>query len=538
MNRILVLIHIGLLLISCNSSNKQEVKTVFSYNSENGITSLDPAFASSQDNIWAVNQLFNGLVQLDQQLQPTASIATSWEIDSTGKIYTFHLRNDVYFHRSKCFPNNTRLVTSHDFVYSFNRIIDPLTASPGAWIFNDLIASNGFTAIDDTTFQIELTRPFAPFLGMLSMPYCCVVPKEAIEFFGKSFAQHPVGTGPFQFFLWEKDVNLVLHKNPSYFEVHEGKRLPHLDAVNISFIANKQMALLLFRKGKLDLFNGISSKIKDVILDKNGQLQPDLASTITMEKKPFLNTEYLAIQVDSTMVSSPWNDVHFRRAVNYAIDRNRMITFLRNGVGDATVSGFVPVGLPGHIPPQENGYRYNPERAKDELAKSSYIQHPKPIVVTTTTDYLDLCIFIQKQLGDIGIDCDIDVRPASEIKEQKRNGNLAFFRASWIMDYPDAENYLSCFYSKNFSPNGPNYTHFSNELFDKLYEKSLVETNDSLRIQLYQQMDNIILEEAPIVVLFYDQSIRLLNKSISGLENNPLNIPTLKYARKSTKKIE
>lgn len=532
MNRILVLIHIGMLLISCNTSNKQEGKTVFRYNSENSITSLDPAFASSQDNIWAVNQVFNGLVQLNEQLVPMPSIAKSWNIDSTGKIYTFTLRNDVYFHNNSCFQETERNVTANDFVYSFKRIINPLTASPGAWIFNDKIQPNGFRALDDSTFQIALIQPFAPFLGMLSMPYCAVVPEEAIEHYGKSFAQNPVGTGPFKIFLWEKDVSLVLHKNPDYFEFQEGQRLPFLDAVSISFVANKQMALLLFIEGKLDLFNGITSTSKDIILQQDGSLQPELSETIVLEKKAFLNTEYLAIQVDSQRVNAPWDDVHFRKSINYAIDRKKMLTHLRNGVGQPASGGFIPFGLKGHITNAPYSYTFNPAKARSELALTNYLENPVPIVVSTTKDYLDLCIYIQKQLADIGIVCEINVLPSSEVKEQKRNGNLEFFRASWIMDYPDAENYLSCFYSKNFAPNGPNYTHFKSALYDKLYEQSLTETSDSIRIQLYKQMDKVILEEAPIVVLFYDQSIRLLNKKVTGLVNNPLNIPTLKYARK------
>ncbi|MFT5513438.1 MAG: ABC-type transport system substrate-binding protein, partial [Bacteroidia bacterium] len=488
-------------------------------------------FASSQDNIWAVNQLFNGLVQLNDLLVPMPSIANSWNIDSTGKIYTFTLRKDVYFHDNSCFEKTTRKVTANDFVYSFERIIDPLTASPGAWIFNDKIQPNGFKALNDSTFQISLLQPFAPFLGMLSMPYCTVVPKEAVDHYGKSFSQNPVGTGPFQIFLWEKDVSLVLHKNPQYFEFKENQRLPFLDAVSISFVANKQMALLLFIEGKLDLFNGITSTSKDIILQQDGTLQPELSKTVVLEKKPFLNTEYLAIQVDNERVNAPWNDVHFRKSINYAIDRNKMITHLRNGVGQPAAGGFIPFGLNGHISNTPYSYSYNPEKAKSELAQTNYLDNPVPIVVSTTKDYLDLCIFIQKQLADIGIVCEINVLPSSEVKEQKRNGNLEFFRASWIMDYPDAENYLSCFYSKNFAPNGPNYTHFKNEQYDRLYETSLTETNNKIRIQAYQQMDSIILVEAPIVVLFYDQSIRLLNKKVSGLVNNPLNIPTLKYAK-------
>ncbi len=533
MNRILVLIHIGLLLISCNVSKKKEDKAVLRYNSENGITSLDPAFASSQDNIWAVNQLFNGLVQVNSSLEPIPCIAKSWKIDSTGKIYTFHLRNDVYFHPSSCFPNNTRIVTAHDFVFSFNRIIDPKTASPGAWIFNDKIAANGFRALNDSTFQIELVQPFGPFLGILTMPYCTVVPKEGINFYGKSFAQNPVGTGPFSFFLWEKDINLVLHRNEQYFESDStGNKLPYLDALSISFVSNKQMALLLFLKGKLDLLNGISSTSKDVILDKNGGLQPELAQDITLEKMPFLNTEYLAIQIDDSTSQHPWKDKNFRKAINYAIDRKKMIKNLRNDVGSPSESGFIPIGLKGHASTPPYAYTYDQQKAKEFLARSSYSSNPTTITVSTTKDYLDLCIYIQKQLADIGVTCTIDVLPSSELKEQKRNANLPFFRASWIMDYPDAENYLSCFYSKNFSPNGPNYTHFKDEQFDLWYEQSLTQTDDEKRIRLYEQMDSLILDEAPIVVLFYDESVRLLRKNITGLVNNPLNIPSFKYARK------
>ena len=291
------------------------------------------------------------------------------------------------------------------------------------------------------------------------------------------------------------------------------------------------MALLLFIDGKLDLFNGITSTTKDIILDRDGSLQQELSSYIKLEKKAFLNTEYLAIQIDSNRVEAPWDNLHFRRAVNYAIDRKSMIRYLRNGVGNPADGGFIPVGLQGHLSDPNKAYTYNVEKAKSELNESGYLANPKTIVVSTTKDYLDLCIFIQKQLGEIGIDCEISVLPSSEVKEQKRNGNLAFFRASWIMDYPDAENYLSCFYSNNFASNGPNYTHFANEKYDRMYEQSLVETNDSVRINLYQQMDELILAEAPIVVLFYDQSIRLLNKRVTGLVNNPLNIPVLKYAR-------
>ena len=207
------------MLISCNGGNqKVDPRSVFKYNSDNGITSLDPAFARTQDNIWAVSQLFNGLVQLDSQLLIAPCIARKWEVTADGLVYRFYLRNDVFFHKDKALKNgSSRNVTASDFVYSFNRIMDEATASPGAWIFNDKVTANPFVAINDSTLEIRLKKPFPPFLGLLTMPYCFAIPKEAIDKYGKDFGRHPVGTGPFMFSRWNEEVKLIFLKNPNYF---------------------------------------------------------------------------------------------------------------------------------------------------------------------------------------------------------------------------------------------------------------------------------------------------------------------------------
>jgi len=527
MNRIAVIIHIVLLLISCKSGSDQKLDRVFRYNCENDITSLDPAFAANQDNTWAVYQLFNGLVQLDSNLLPIPSIAKSWEVDSSGKIYTFHLRDDVYFHPSECFENGeARKVIASDFTYSFGRIMDPKTASPGAWIFNGKLTQNSLKSVDDTTLRMTLNQPFAPFLGILSMPYCMVVPHEGIELYGKEFSRQPIGTGAFQFKAWEQEVSLVLTKNQNYFERNSCKG--NIDAVKISFVHNRQMSLLLFLEGNLEMYSGLTGAVKDYILTNEGQLQASLSENTNMEVMPFLNTEYLAIYTDEKLAQYPWNNRDFRLAVTHAIDRGKMLKYMRNGIGRAADGGFIPVGLPGHISGLRN---FNPGLAKEYLVKSGYVNNPIPIELYTNKDYADLCIYAQKQLAEIGIDCRVQVIPASHLKEEKRQGKLSFFRASWISDYPDAENYLSCFYSKSFAPNGPNYTHFSSRDFDELYEMSIVETDDSSRYELYRQMDRLVMDEAPIIVLFYDESIRLTSKAVSGLENNALNIPNLKHVK-------
>ena len=158
-------------LVSC-SRDSQEGKSVFCYNESNGITTLDPAFSRDIEVMWATNQLFDGLVELDSQMKVTPCIAHRWEISDDGKDYRFHLRNDVYFHPSPLFSDTAgRQVIASDFVYSFNRLLDPDLASPASWIFSsvDRTQQGGFEAIGDSILVIHLKEAFQPFLGMLSM---------------------------------------------------------------------------------------------------------------------------------------------------------------------------------------------------------------------------------------------------------------------------------------------------------------------------------------------------------------------------------
>jgi peptide/nickel transport system substrate-binding protein len=197
--------------------SKNENKLVFTMNIFSGISTLDPAFAKDQSAIWTTHQIFNGLVKLDQHLQPLPDLAKSWEISADLKTYTFHLKRDVFFHESLKLKFKSRAFNAHDFLFSFQRVMDPEVASSGAWIFNEKVDSlHPFEAPNDSTFIIRLRRPFAPFLGLLSMPYASVVAKETVN--NKDFATHPVGTGPFQVFEHGPGEALILHKNPRYHE--------------------------------------------------------------------------------------------------------------------------------------------------------------------------------------------------------------------------------------------------------------------------------------------------------------------------------
>lgn len=177
---------------------------------------------------------------------------------------------------------------------------------------------------------------------------------------------------------------------------------------------------------------------------------------------------------------------------------------------------------------------YDPQLSKELLAQAGYPNGEglSEITLSTTASYLDLCKYIQQQLGLLGIKVKLDVNPPAALRENMAQGKSEWFRGSWIADYPEAENYLSLFYSPNRSPKGSNYTAFSSKEYDRLYEKARGETDLEKRIKLYEQMNAILLEEAPIVVLYYDQVLRFTQKNISGLEPNPMNHLVLKYVKK------
>lgn len=519
-----------LLFVSCgNTESKYNENLVFRYNEHKNIGSLDPAFSKDIADIWATNQLFNGLVQMDDSLQIQPCIATHWDISEDAKTYTFFLRKDVKFHKHELFgKDSTRLVNAHDFEYSFNRLQDPKLASPGSWVLNKV---EGYKALNDTVFQIQLKQPFPAFLGLLSMKYCSVVPKEIVTHYGSAFRSNPIGTGPFLFKRWEENVKLVFRKHPHYFEQDEnGNQLPHLEAVAITFLPDKQSEFLQFVQGNLDFLNHLDASYKDEILTASGELREVYSNTVNMIRGPYLNTEYLGFYMDSEVTEMQSELI--RKAVNYGFDRKKMMTYLRNGVGIPASGGFIPKGLPGYN--DAIGFSYDPEKAKaliDQFKTETGIVQPS-ITITTTSNYLSFCEYIQRELQKTGLLVNVDVVPAATLKDAKANGKLDMFRASWVADYPDAENYLSLFYSQNFAPDGPNYCHFEDVEFDGLFEQSFTETSTAERELLYKKMDSLMMQKAPVVVMFYDEVVRFSQKNVSGLGINPINLLNLKYVRK------
>lgn len=508
-------------------------------NLDQSLTTIDPAFARNQPAIWIINQVFDGLVQVDDQLNPVPAIAKSWEISPDGQQFTFHLRSDVYFHDDPLFEQGKgRKVIASDFVYSFNRLIDPKVASSGGWIFSDKIKDiHNFQALNDTTFRIILNKPFPAFVNLLTNQYCVVVPKEVVEHYGKDFRSHPVGTGPFRFKYWKEEEMLVLLKNENYWEKQGNQKLPYLDAVRVSFISDKQSAFMNFIKKDLDFFNSVDGSYRDDILTKSGHMTSKYKGKFQLIKGSYLCTEYLGILVDtskSIVRHSPLRLKKVRQAINYGIDKPRLIKYLRNSIGTPANSGFIPKGMPGFDSTIVKGYSYDPVKAARLLAEAGYPQGKgmPEVTLTTSTTYRDLIEYIQGELNALGIKVKVDVTPTSSLRELMSKNEVNFFRGSWIADYPDSENFLTVFYAKNKVPNGPNYTGYFNKEYDRLFESSYYEKDPEKRFKLYRQMDKMVIENASIVPILYDQSVTMLQNNISGYSINPLSLMILKRVKK------
>jgi len=205
-----------------------------------------------------------------------------------------------------------------------------------------------------------------------------------------------------------------------------------------------------------------------------------------------------------------------------------MMLYLRNSLGLPAESGFIPAGLPSFDSAKVHGYHYDPAKARGLLAAAGFPDGKgiPAIKLLTIAIYADFAGFIAKELEDIGLHIQVEVVQKSLLLEQTARSQALFFRGSWIADYPDAENYLSVFYSPNPAP--PNYTRYKDPVFDRLYEQSLRENNDSVRYGLYHEMDRRIIDAAPVVPLWYDEVVHLINPRVKGLEANALNLLELR----------
>lgn len=396
-------------------------------------------------------------------------------------------------------------------------------------------------APNDSTVWVQFSPGGPTPFGLLSMPYCSVVPRESVAALGAEFGRRPVGTGPFRFQAWREGEKLVLRRNDRYFERDEaGNSLPYLEAVSIRFIPDRQAAFLSFLSGELDEIHGVDASYKDQLLTRDGALQPALKHQVHLQVAPFLNTEYLALRQENPS-PSVLGKVQVRRALALAIDRAALVRHLKNGMGIPGHGGMIPAGLPGYRPVESwsNPFEFNRSEARQLLreakcldARGRWTARGGPVVLSTTESGRDVCEFIQGQWAAAGIPARVEVLPAAAFRESKSQAGLSVFKASWIADYPDAENYLSLFDSRKWTPRGPNYTRSAFPGYDAALDAALRETDPELRASHWAALDQRIHDEVPVIPLWYDVSVRAIHRTVRGLPRHPLFTLDLRRVRK------
>ena len=320
---------------------------------------------------------------------------------------------------------------------------------------------------------------------------------------------------------------MILTKNTGYHKFEEGKRLPFIDGVKISFIDNKKTEFLEFKNGNLDFVSGIDASYIDEVLDDNGNIKAELTGKMVLIKEHYLNTEYIGFQADSSIGSKDMSAL--RKALNISIDKSTVVKKLRKGIGVAAWQGITPPILYQQFALEKNALSYQPEEARKWL-KSIHFQPDKHTITLYTNEAnRDIAEFIIKSWENLGCSVKMEVVQPSLLREWMVQKKVSVFRASWIADYADPESYLSLFYSHMPAP--PNYTHFQNAEYDELYESALSCDNDSARYHMYSQMEKILVDEMPVIPIYYDEVLRFVSPRIKNLGSNPMNLLRLESVK-------
>ncbi len=493
------------------SSSSQGVLNLW----DTGPLTLDPAIAADMSSYVYIMQIFSGLVRLDQELNVVPDIAESLPEESPdGKTYTFHLRHGVKFH------DGTE-VTAADFKYSWERACDPATGSGTAATYlgdivgaKDMLAGkateiSGVKVIDDYTLQVTIDAPKAYFLDKLAYPTAFVVDKANVES-GVNWWREPNGTGPFKLKEWDPGQQLILERSQIYYG-----EPAKLEQVIFHFSAAAPMAL--YETGQIDV-TPVSTSYIDEVSDETNPLHLELAVT------PELSLYYIGFNT----AKPPFDDVNVRRAFCLAVDKERIVkVILRGMVSEA--EGILPPGMPGYNETLE-GLDYNVEKAKELIAASKYgdVSNFPPITLTvegygnSIPSYLGA--IIQEWQQNLGVKVSVRQLEPEDFLYNLNQEKDEMFALGWVADYPDPHNFLDILFHTG-SEN--NIFEYSNPSLDALLDQAAIEQNSADRLAMYQQAEQLVVDDAPCLPLFHGANYILVKPYVKDYELSPLGVPDL-----------
>lgn len=455
--------------------------------------SFDPAALSAWDQTIVAANLLEGLVRLNPEgtdIEP--GIAQKWSVSENGLVWTFQLRENAKFH-------NGRAVTAEDFKYSFERVADPDTASPAAWMLNKLSGFDAFQAgtadeitgikvVDEHTLELTLAEPFAPFISILSSTSLAVVPREEVEKWGEDFGQNVVAAGPFTLGEWNFNQDLTVNAFEDYWA---GR--PYLDGVKFRVINDENTRIVEFDAKTLDI-----AWITPAHYDR---LTTDPTYADSIGKAYTLHTSFLVFNMEKEPFG---NNKALREAVLCAIDTQAVIDMLQNR---ASVSNtLLPDGMLGSYP-QADKPPYDVEKAKALMVEAGYpdgLEQTFEVITPPWNNNIKILEIYQQNLKEIGIKIEIKGIENSAYNEARNSGDFDIAWANIVAAYPDPDAmFYPLLYSANIGAAG-NYARYNNPEVDALLEQARASTNDTERAELYQQADTLVLEDLPYAYLTHN----------------------------------
>lgn len=542
----LLFLIVGFVVASCGGDEKPEEQLVAKGNKMYGgelkfmstekIDNLFPIYTGDVYSSRIISQIFEPLLSIDPESGTVnPGIAKDWKLSSDARVYTFNIRKGVKFHEDACFKNKTREVTAEDVKFSLDLACTDVKNNEVSYLIVDLIEGakehfdkstgkirnggvKGIKVINKHTLQITLTEPYVGFEKIMTHHGLGVTPKEAYKKYGKNIGKHPVGTGPFSLESMSSS-KISLKRNPKYWRKDEfGNRLPFLSKVTMTYVKNKRSELKAFRESKVDLVLELPVEETENILGTLEEAQRGLNVKHKIDAKKSLNMMYVAMQNES----EEFSDERVRLAFNLAIDRVTIVDKDLEGEGWPAINGFV-ADMEGYPSDKVRGHSCNPELAKSLMRQAGYANGNGFPTLDFYVNGIEgsaahkSCVAIAKQLKEnLNVNLNVILCSLDERRAAVASGKAKIWRAGWIADYPDPSNFLAQFYGNNMKKQSTmvNDFNYSNDAFDAVYERALVETDSEKRMDLFVQCDQMVIQTAPVIPVMTDDHIIIINARV------------------------
>lgn len=553
-----------LLFISCQKSVNNQNREIselsggtLNMSENNQISTLFPLSITAQVEGLVTSQIHECLTKLNPKtLEVAPGLAEKWDVSEDGKSIKFYLRKGVFFHDDPCFENSKGtelttkdvkfsfelLATRADYNLQFETLLKDRIVGVNDYYDKKSTSISGLKIIDDYTFSIELTHPSLSFLKLLANPAVAIINQTAFNKYGKDLKN---GLGPFVYSNASTPDKVVLTKNPNYYGVDSlGFALPYLDSVVVNILPSVEFGLQQFEQEKLDLINTIpSQKVKEVV-ERNIQDFASKPPRYVLHREPEMISQFYVFNTRR----SPFDNPKVRQAINFAIDRDKLVDNVLQGqaIGSANY-GITPKTFSGYDINKISGYTLNIAKAKQLLAEAGYpggigLPEINVLVNSGNSRNSSVAVELQKQLKEnLNLNVNFESLPNVQKYDLQMHGRSDIFRDAWVADYPSPESFLSVFISDGVpedlnAVSFPNTARYQNPLFDTYFKKGRDSNNRDTCYYYLMKAEQLLIDDAVIIPLWYEGSYRMLSASVKNLHLNAMRYYDLRQVYKLKEK--